>query len=296
LLPVLLYMKNNCKYQYNLQSMGKKKLFILILIFYLIPVYSQDKSNFLLGFEFGSDLVIGNLNPKWNIRQEVGNYENSYDTPQDVCTQMTMGFIGIKPEITFLNNRVGLSSGLRYTRMNSLVDRNSYMKGSFFYLRSNGFSTITDYFKVKEIYEDNDYLGIPLEITGVPFENEYLDVYLKVGAELNFRFNTNIKIRFFNQEMNPYQQELIHQTGITSKSIFSSFYSGMGIRFGKKNKVKYNLEFVLPSYILSSTNSSLVVPEFYTGFKFIVQFPMCKKIGIKKENFKNDKLESSKIN
>jgi len=188
-----------------------------------------------------------------------------------------MGFIGIKPEISFLNNKIGISSGLRYTRMNSLLDKNSNNQGSFFYLRNDANSVNTEYFKIKEIYEDNDYLGIPLDITGVPFQNDYFDIYLRVGAELNFRFNSTINIQFYDVGMNPYKQELINHAGITTKSIYSTVYYGIGLRFGKKNKIKYNVELVLPSYILTSTNSSLMVPEFYTGFKFIVQFPICKK-------------------
>ena len=270
--------------------MIKKKLILCILIFYLIPVYSQEPSNLILGFELGSDFVTGKLNRNWNVRQEVGNNKYVYGSHQNAFTQMTMGFIGIKPEITFLNNRIGLSSGLRYTRMNSLLDRNSYLQGSFFYLRNVGNSVNTEYFKVKEIYEDNDYLGVPLEITGVPFQNEYFDIYVRVGAELNFMFSTNINIQFYNEEMNPYKQDLIHQAGISPNSIYSTFYSGIGIRFGKKNKVKYNMELVLPSYILTSTNSSLMDPRFYTGFKFIVQFPLCKKSDLKTDNSGSIKL------
>jgi len=258
----------------------KNLVFLLIVALISISAYSQKSSNFIVGFEVGSNFVFGELNPAWNVRQDVGSYDYEYGSMYSgTATEMTMSYIGIKPELSFFKNKLGISSGLRYTRMNNALSN----KSSFFYLRDNVSSSNTDYFKVKKINEDNDYLGIPLEVTYVPFQNDYLDIYFRAGAELNFRFNTQLDIRFLNSDMNPYQQEIIRHTGITTNTVYSSFYTGVGIRFGNRNDVKYNLELILPSYILSDNNSSVIIPKYYTGFKFSVQIPVHKTGMVKTE-------------
>jgi hypothetical protein len=189
---------------------------------------------------------------------------------------MTMKFIGIKPEFAFLNNLFAITSGLRYTRMNSVLNMNSSSSGSYFFLRDNASVIGTELYKVKKINEDNDYLGVPLELMFLPFPYEYFAFYLKAGVELNFKFNTNRSIEFLNADMKPNQQKLFNQAGVTPSPFYSTLYSAVGVRYGKGNGLKYNFEVLFPSQILTTNNSSLFVPRFYSGVKLSVQFPLKK--------------------
>jgi len=258
----------------------KREIFVLVLSLTFCSAYSLEPARFFLAFETGLNFVSGNLNSNWKVRQDVGNYDYGYGHSNSISSEMTISSVGIKPGMSFFQNKVGVYTGLRYTQMNSTLSKNSSVDGAFFYLSDKSSTVNTEYYKVRHITEDNDYLGIPLEIIVLPFKNDYLDLYLKVGGELNFKFHTSREIEFANIAMKPYQQMLLDNAKVTPNSIYSSVYSAVGVRMGKKNRVKYDLELVLPSYILTKNNSSLVIPEFYSGIKFAVQIPI-KKSAIK---------------
>jgi len=251
----------------------KQVLLISFLSLIFFSVYSQESNGLSLGFEVGSGFVTGDLNKNWNVRQYMGNYDYDYSYGSSISSDMSISFIGIRPEISFLQNKIAVSSGLRYTRINSSLSNGSTSDGAFFYLRGNGNTTNIDYYKVRKINEDNDYIGIPLDIKFLPFLNEYFDLYFKLGAEINFRFNTSTDIDFLNPDMEQFQQELIANVKFTPNHFYSSLYGAIGIRLGKKDRVKYNLELILPTYILTANNSSLLTPRYYTGFNFTVQLP-----------------------
>jgi len=247
----------------------------------LCTAWSQEPVKLTVGFEVGSGFVTGDLNPNWNVRQDVGNYNYGYGYSNSLSSEMTMAVIGIRPEISFFKGMFAVSSGLRYTRMNSTMSKGSNSKSSYFFLKDNVNTANTEYYKVKEIWEDNDYLGIPLEVTFLPFQYDQVGFYFKAGVEMNFRINSKRDIAFLNPDMEIYQQEFFDHVGITPNVLYSTFYTSVGMRMGKKNKTKYNFELLLPSTFLTKNNSSLVVPQMYSGFKFSVQL-LVSKTGISK--------------
>lgn len=242
----------------------------------LCPVWSQEPIKLSVGLEVGSGFVTGDLNPNWKVRQDVGNYNYGYGYSNSLSSEMTMAVIGIKPEISFFKGMFAVSSGLRYTRINSTMSKGSYSESSYFFLKDNVNTANTEYYKVKKIWEDNDYLGIPLEVTYLPFQYEQLGFYFKVGVEMNFMFSNNRDIVFLNPDMEIYQQEIIDHVGITSNVLYSTFYTSVGMRMGKKDKTKYNFELLLPSTFLTKNNSSMIIPQIYSGFKFSVQLQVSK--------------------
>jgi hypothetical protein len=258
-----------------------KNRIVLALSLMVCTAYAQEPTRYFLSVEAGSSFVTGRLNPNWKVRQDVGSYEYEYMNANSIHAEMTISSIGIKPGMSFFGNKVQAYSGLRYTHINSDLSKNSTLESAFFYLSDHGTTDITDFYKIKHITEDNDYLGVPLEILVLPFKNDYFDFYLKAGAELNFRFHTSRDIKFLNPDMEPYQDLILEHANVTTNSIYASVYSAIGIRLGRKNNVKYDLELLLPSYILTRNNSSLILPDFYSGVRFAVQFP-CKKTGTKK--------------
>ncbi len=268
----------------------KQKNAILLVVFCLtvLTLHSQEKRGFSLGFEVGSEYVTGDLNPNWNVRQDVGyngyDYGSTNGTGSSVNSEMSMGFIAIKPEFSFLNNMFSIASGLRYTRMNSVIDHSSSNESGYFFLRDNGTSSISEYYKAKKINEDIDYLGIPLEVTFLPLKYEYFDFYLRVGAEINARFNTSRNIQFVNPDMKSYEAGIVRNVGITSNPFYSSVYSSIGIRFGKGKATKYNFEVLLPSNFLTKNNSSIIIPRYYSGVKLSIQFPLKNTTGAKSDN------------
>lgn len=240
----------------------------------MYSVYSQEKTKLSLGFEVGSSFVTGDLNSNWNVRQDIGNSQYGSGTTNNIRTDMIINSLGIKPGISFFQNMLRIRSGLQFTVIHSILGNNSGVSSGYFYLSDNSTTTSTNYYKVKNIIENNHYLGVPLDVTILPFRNDVYNLYLKVGTELNFRFLTNRHIHFHDPAMKTYEQVLLDEVHDTPNALYSSVYSAVGIQFGRKNQVKYDLELILPSYILTKNNSSMIDPQFYTGFKFDVQIPV----------------------
>ena len=261
----------------------KKKYLILISFLSLLTVfvYSQDASVITIGFEGGSGFITGKQNDKWNIRQDVAtsyyDYGYNYHSGNNsVSSEMNLYYFGIKPAIYFPKYNINISAGLRFTQSNCYLNKSSNSDESYFFLRYNESGTNTEYFKVKGINENINYLGIPLEITLTPFHFDVVNLYAKVGAEINLKLNSQTDINFSNENMKIYKQDVLSRVGTSTNLIYSSGYAAVGIRFGRVTGVKYNFEVTLPARILSSNNSSLVVPEYYSGFQFSVQIPINK--------------------
>lgn len=256
----------------------KKTGLIILVLLVTLSVQSQETSNFTVGVECSSSSVFGSLNKKWSIRQDVGSYSNSYEgySSGSINTTMDISYIGVKPEFLFLNNKLGIASGLRFTNINSYVE-NGYGTGNYFYLRYKSDAMGTEYTRVNNITEDNNYLGIPLELRFIPFQYTSWGFYAKVGVDLNLKVSSKTSIDFTSESMKAYEQEVMSSVDTKTSTVYSSFYSSIGVKYGKKNHVTCNLDIFLPSYILTSNNSSLVVPEMYNGFQFTVQFPINRK-------------------
>lgn len=270
----------------------RKKYLILIPFFSLLTVFvhSQDANVITIGFEGGTGFVTGKLNDKWNVRQDIASGYSNYgygsnygysdyssnSGSNSISSEMDMYYFGIKPGIYFPNYNINISAGLRFSRINSYLNKNSSSNDSYFFLKYNESGTNTEYFKVKGINENVDYLGIPLEITLTPFHFDVVNLYAKVGAEVNLKLNSQTDIDFLNNNMKTYQQGILDKVGVKVNSIYSSVYAALGIRFGRATGIKYNFEVTLPARILSSNNSSLVVPEYYSGIQFSVQIPINK--------------------
>jgi len=251
----------------------------LFLIFFLsikaIPVQSQDSNNFAINFEVGSGIVMGELNKNWNVRQDVGsNYYYSDYNSNSLYTDMTIAYFGIKPEFTFAYNKIGVITGLRFTRINSNMAKYSASEGDYFYLLNKVDGNNTEYFRINNISQDNDYLGFPFEIRYIFYQSRTFGLYFKAGTEINFKLNSKTDIQFLNEPMETYQNEILENVGVTPNPIYSSVYSSIGIKIGKRNRVNYNFEIFLPSYIRTPDNSSIVVPNSYSGFQFSVQVPV----------------------
>jgi len=258
----------------------KQKNSILILFLFLITIsaWSQEFKKLSLGFEVGSGIVVGEMTDNWFVRQDIGSdlYDYNYSS-SSLSKDMSISYLGIKTEYSLAKNKIGILSGIRLTRINSYLDKYTSSGTGYFFLRNSEEGTNTEFFKVKKINEDIDYLGIPIELRYSPFQYKYFCFYFKVGTQINFKLHSKTDIQFLNENMEAYQNKIINSIDFTPNSIFASVYSSVGVKIGKENNVNYNFELVLPSKLLTSNNSSVVVPASYTGFQFSVLFPLKQK-------------------
>ena len=111
---------------------------VLCILCFVVPARAQDDANsekthnFKIGVEFGADSYFGEAVKLDRVREN-RSYFHTYEDYDYYCgfvggnRAMGIVYVGIKPELFFLNNRLGISSGLRFSEyMSSLVSDRDY--------------------------------------------------------------------------------------------------------------------------------------------------------------------------
>ena len=257
----------------------KFKTLFIVAIWLLFGLLSFAESPTRLSFivEFGGNQVNTSLNERWNIRQDVGsNYYDSNNSSNSVSADMYVTHFAVKPEISLFEDKLAFSSGLRFSNILSdlSVVGNSLNHKGFFYLLYNSTGLNTEYARVNSINESSNYLGIPFDIKFVPFTLGKLDFYFKTGVELNYQLSSKTKINFVNESMNEYQQPIIENVGLSLNDLYSTWSNSVGVTIGSKNKLRYNIEILLPSFFITKNNSTIVNGDMFSGFKCSIQLPV----------------------
>ena len=215
-----------------------KKSIILLIIF--IPVlnkytWGQDVKLKCLSLEAGID-GIGCAEPDKEYIRAVNGQNFDYYSDK-IKSIMTINYIGLKFEYRVINNLFGLSAGLRYSRMNTSIGRDSYLSSGpdYFYLNYTQSDLITEYAKVCEINQKGDYFGIPLEVRFYTRKERRIKLYYKAGLSLNLKVHSKSDISFFNESMEQYQADVIKVVENPSPN-FTTFHLGLGLKIGKPDK------------------------------------------------------------
>lgn len=257
----------------------KLKTVILMLVTSVayVQLCAENPLRLSVGVEFGGNEVSTSLNEKWNIRQDVGSGYNGYNSSvNSVATNMYISHFAVKPEIRLFDDKIAFSSGLRFSNILSDVSiwGSQMDNAGYFYLRYNTSGLNTEYAKVRTLDESTNYLGIPIEVKLIPFSFWRIDFYLKTGVEFNFLLSSKTKIDFVNDAMNEFESTLIDNVGVKVNNLYSTWSTALGLTFGNKNRLQYNIEFLMPSFFITKNNSTLVNAEMFTGFRCSVQFPI----------------------
>jgi hypothetical protein len=259
----------------------KTKLFFLLtfLCCFAGKGFSQEARQKFISAEAGMDALGSDLLFKDNIRGDVPQYDNMGEPTQSLKNLFYKDYVGLKTEIFSLNQKLGFSVGLRYTRMHALLGKTTYSStstASFFYLLYSQKGTTTEYLKVKQIDQKSDYIGIPLEFRYFAFKLDPFMGYLKAGVEFDYRMQTKTNVAFYDNTMNTYQGYVVRMVG-TPRSFSSVFYAAVGVRLGKPSKPCANLEINLPTVFLTPESTGLVNPQAGTGFQLSIQIPIPSK-------------------
>jgi hypothetical protein len=255
----------------------KTSFLFLFILFGILPDISpaQETQQKFVGVETGMTFISGEMPDMELIRGDIP-YSMGYYSPPYLKSMMYKGFAGIKSEFITLNNKFGVSWGVRFSQINSSVGRNSYWTGSstdYFYLFYRQDGVNTEYLKVKELTQRSSYLGIPLEIRFFPYKARRFRMYFKLGADFGFKLQTQTNVVFLNKEMDTYQDDVADMFG-QPESFSSSVYVGAGLRIGRESKPAFSIEICLPSLFLTSKMSGLVNPVYGGGFQLNYQIPL----------------------
>jgi hypothetical protein len=255
----------------------KKRIILLIITIYTLTIYSwgQEGNGKFLFLEAGID-GIGCAAPKKDYIRAI-NTQNPDFYADRIKSLMSIEYIGIKFEKRLMDDLFGLSAGLRYSRMNNSIGRDSYMSSGvdYFYLNYSQSYLNTEYAKVCEIIQKTDYVGIPLEVRLYPKkENKSIfKLYYKAGVSFNIKVNSRSDISFFNESMLPYQAEVLKVIEKPSPN-FTSFHIGLGLKIGKSNRPGISIETYTPIGVRFPEGTYLVEPLAGSGIQFLVCLPL----------------------
>ncbi len=261
----------------------KNKIYYPVIVVFLLWLTAyqgkgQQKvfSNFLIGIESGVGHLNGKMNERWDIRQDLGDYNyDRYTNNGSIFADMYHFNIGIKGEYSFFNKKLSVLSGVKYKQIyNGLITNNN----KFFYLRYKQDNTTTEFIRIRDLNEYNHYIAVPLEIKYMPFKVfKRIGIYGKVGIELGALLQSRKEINFHSEAMKQYEDEIFN-TVVKDEvnKLLASYYAMFGVSFFLKNKTVFNIDILLPSGLWSKNNSSLIDPSFYGGVQFAIQVPLSK--------------------
>ncbi len=233
---------------------------------------AQTSPSSYWGMEAGGIGYFSNAKEKDYIRKEFSQtyyFNNSDDAPSSYYAV----YAGFKYERLIKQDRIGLMTGLRVTKSHSDRKGNDSWLNSndFFYVVYRSENTLTEYLKVKEISQDTYYMGLPLEARYLLFSPRFFRLYFKLGVQLNFRVSSSNDFVFVDRDMEIYQKELSDRIG--EPNVFSSsFYGGVGMRFGEDSNPAVSIELTLPAFT-DNNSSTLSSPTVGVGAQINIQIP-----------------------
>lgn len=254
-------------------------LLFLLCIFTGIASAQEARQKFI-GVEAGITFIESEMPDMDYIRGEIATYPGGY-TKSSLTGISYKSYFGLKPGYFTLSNKLGIQTGIRFSRINNSVGKNSYLANTtdYFYCLFREDGVNTEYLKVNQIIQKSDYLGIPLEISYFPFNPHLFRFYFKLGAELNFRLQTRTDIVFTDEAMEIYQTELATKVG-EPETLNVSVYGATGVRIGKESKPSFSIELSLPCLFLTPETSGLANPLFGSGIQVNYQIPITSKVKV----------------
>ncbi len=265
----------------------KNKTILLTLIIYLVfilPVMGQDEKKRFFYIDAGVDFIGCKAPEKDYIRDDVNPYYYYYyyndyfndNSAESINALFYKYYFSVKGEYKVLNNVFGLTSGIRYTHLESSIGKVMYWRNSssFFYVLYKEEGNNSEYARVKEIVQNSHYLGIPLELKIYPNPSKdwWVNVYYKIGADLNIHIHTKEVISFYNDEMKAHQDEVSAVIEDPYAMVGSAFL-GVGLKLGKNRFTGVNIEACVPTFVFTSNTSGLVKPVGGGGFQFNIRLP-----------------------
>lgn len=238
--------------------MKKTILFALLIIgVSLLPLSAQKKHKFLIGVETGNNFLEGKLKDSWFIRQDAGKYSNQMSFNRNVSGAISHSFFGIKPELSLLNDRLSLLSGLRIHELSTELGNYFNNTQSYFFLRYEQDDSNVKFARIRSAIETTHYLSIPLEVKYVFLQSSWLGVYVKAGTEGGVKVHNEREMNFLDKKMNVHKNEIWNKLSEKPNSFYASIYGSLGIRAHLTPRIDLNLELGLPHTLTSNNHSML---------------------------------------
>ncbi|MCK9291758.1 MAG: hypothetical protein WCR58_05905 [Bacteroidales bacterium] len=263
--------------------MNNKLFFpLLFFIFGFIGLSAQNEQslpwytgNHLLHLEGGSYFMGGDIKEDLSIRQNISYYEASQYSPGIITPETKTYLFGIKYEYHLPHFNSGISTGIRFIGLqNELIGYTSRVS-RFFYLRYSESDSDTKFARISSLMENYYALTVPFELRIGLYQFTGINFFAKAGVEYSLiNFKKEVNIQFQEETMMPYHNMLVQEITDPANTHFATFYSSLGISFGKNDKINFALEVLLPSFVLTDNNFHLLDIKEFDGIKLSVYFPV----------------------
>jgi hypothetical protein len=252
-----------------------KPKFILTGIFLCLLtslIRGQDEKRKFLFIEAGVDFFGSLESNKDYIRGDINPYSYGNVTNQ-LTSILYYKYFGAMLEYRILHNKIGISSGLRYTRMNGSIGKTSYFSSTsdFYYVQFNNNGTTTEYAKVKEIDQKSNFIGIPLEIRVYPFDDHPVNFFSVIGGSFNLSFGSKTDIVFFDNSMNTFRNE-VAKVIEAPWMYYATYKLGVGLKIGRLTKPGVDIGANLVGMLVPN-KSSLIKPDVGGGIQLMIRVP-----------------------
>lgn len=255
----------------------KKILLTFTFLYVGFFLFAQNNTKWHIGLQMGGDQAFGDINKKWNVRQNLNSYSGyDYDysyNSESLLSNSSAFFMEIKTEY-HLSNKLSLASGISFTKLNVSFTGNG-TNGNYFFLRvSDANATQMDCFRIKSIDEENNYLGVPLELKYTPFRIGRFGFYGKIGTDIGFLIHKKTRINFQLPEMQQYENEVFESVGTKTNSLLSTLRGGLGISYTTNKDLVLNFDIFSGGSFLTENNSRLINLKSMSGVQCSIMLPL----------------------
>jgi hypothetical protein len=242
-----------------------KNLFLLLLLISPFVAFSQEEivhefPRLRLEFEASGGFLNGSTQQPNGVRQNQTYYHDSYyEYDLYYCGFMysyqTVSFValGVKPEYS-LNNSITVAVGLRmmYGHSRLTSDRDYFL----WKVAEDGLET--NYIRVKNVTQNNFFLGFPVEIK-VFFHRRDLPVraFATAGVNLDLLLASQTTPYFENKRMEKYATEIKHQIPKVNAFVPTAFV-GAGLKIRRMHHPFGSIELQIPFCVSKHTISSFL--------------------------------------
>ncbi|MFO7722100.1 MAG: hypothetical protein R6V49_02655 [Bacteroidales bacterium] len=262
----------------------KKPILLIILLFSGLLTFAQAApenigtqwKSYLHG-EAGTLFLNTSITERLAIRQNVSSYYASQSSTGEISSNTNAFTGGIRWEIKHPNQKLGLSTGLRFTSVNTDITGQTAQSADFFYLRYTSDGTDTKFARVRSISETGMFIGIPLEVRYRLFRVQNIFYYVMAGSEpASFNIHNQTDIQFQDPSMEAYEDDVRAGFSSTVKNYSSTLYWALGCSINGKNSGGVTIEVMLPSLYLSKENFQLIEINQFSGLRATIQLPLSK--------------------
>ena len=226
-----------------------------------------------IGVEAGINSINAEVNNLEYIRYSYSYGYPVIDNNDNITSICTRAYTGTKFEILSNGGQLGLSSGIRYSRFHKELVANDDIDNNYFYYITSTGEDNTEYLRVNKLIQNSNYLGIPFEFKVATTKNpHFVRFVFKASIDFNFLINNNNDVKFHNNAMNEYKNQVTN-TIKDPDQFYASLSLGGGLRIGKTDKPSVTIEGLIPCLYFSD-GYGLNRPDSGVGMQIDFQIPL----------------------